>query len=118
MKFSANQTRLLDLSSQAIIKSSKTVNSTDFFLQVSQQSVPIDSVVVYTDYINIQLRAVCATINNFWFGQEYSYYFVLVRNRAFDSLSIFKSAVINMLQAGGFSIDNMVFVYNNVNCTN
>ena len=118
LKVSLNQTRALDHTSQAIIKTSKTVNVTDFFLQLTQQALPADSVIIYTDYTNIQLRAACTTINNFWIGQEFLYYFVLVRNRTFDSLNEYITGVVNKLVASGFPITDMVFIYNNATCTN
>jgi hypothetical protein len=77
-----------------------------------------DSVILYTDYSNIQLRAACSTVNNFWIGQEFSYYFVLVRNRTLDSLSMFTAAVVNKLIVNRFPITDMVFIYNSVTCTN
>ena len=101
-----------------VIKSSKTVNQTGVLPNdVKQITIPLNSVIIYTDYDNIQLRLACATIDNFWMSKRYMYYFVLVRTRRFDSLKKF-TQVTDILKRNKISLNDLIFLHNAVDCKN
>ena len=72
-----NILRQTDPKTPGIVKSTKTVNVTNMLGFSTPTAIQMDSVIMYMDN-NIQLRAACATVPNFWVGKQYLYYFILV----------------------------------------
>lgn len=50
-----------------------------------KQKVPLKNVLLYTDYDSIQLRYQCQEVENYWYTDINEDYYILVRNRTFDS---------------------------------
>ena len=86
--------------------------------QVTETTVVGNSVITYTDYDNVQLRVLCSNVNNFWFGTKFFYYFILVRDRKFDSVTKLAPAIQNLISMGITNFDNLVFLKNSPNCKN
>jgi hypothetical protein len=100
-------TRNLDPHTSAIIISSKTVGNVTF---------NVSSVIVYTDYVNIQLRFACGVMPSS--STPYTYYFILVRSRAFNSLPLLMKALEKVKKLQGQ--ETFVFLHNDAaqNCIN
>ena len=96
----------------------KNVNVTGLFGDVSVQKVVSNSVITYTDYDNVQLRVFCSNVDNFWVGTQFLYYFVLVRNRNFDSVSKLAPVFENLISIGITKFDNLVLLKNGLDCSN
>lgn len=74
--------------------------------------IPVQSVIVFTDYKNIQLRFACGPRPDMI--QPYTYYFLLVRDRAFNNLPILAQAfnMLNQLQQD----ETFVWLHNDPSC--
>lgn len=88
-----------------------------FFGNTYSTKVSVDSLIVYTDYDSVQLRFACVNLNNFWYGDKFMYYFILIRDRNFDSIRKI-SPLIQTLKSIGASLDNMVLLKNDISCPN
>lgn len=112
-----NTTRSVDSYTPGIIKANKHVVLTDVFGKTYNSIATMDSVIIYTDYSNVQLRYSCTTLNNFWFGKKFEYYFILVRNRSFDSIKTLVP-LIQALKSLGIDLNTNMVLLPNQNCTN
>ena len=113
-----NTTRQIDPSRPGVIRATKTVTVKGVFGQKSEMSVNADSVIVYTDYDNVQLRMSCSNVPDFWSGSQFLYYFVLVRSRNFDSVKKMAPVMQALIKAGITNFDNFVLLNNNSTCIN
>ncbi len=80
------------------------------------QNTRVESTVVYTDYDCVQLVYSCTPINNFWFATPYTYYYIAVRDKNFDSINKLLPAL-NYLKTAGVSCDNLQFLPLSGRCT-
>ena len=115
---SENTTRQIDPAKPGVIIASKNVNVTGIFGQVSIEKVVANSVITYTDYDNVQLRVSCSNVNNFWVGTQFLYYFVLVRDRNFDSIKFLRPVIENLIKIGIHNFENLVLLNNSASCIN
>ena len=99
-------------SNPAIILSSKSVTLSNG----TAISIPVNSVVVYTDYDNIQLRFACGEYQDNNAKQLYTYYFILVRSRSFNNLPILVKAL--DLLNGIKHDETIVWLHNEPSCKN
>ena len=113
-----NTTRQIIPNRPGVIIANKNVNVTGIFGKVTLESVNANSIITYTDYDNVQLRVACSNIENYWVGTQFLYYFILVRNRNFDSVSKLAPVFKNLMSIGIQNFDNLVPLYNSPNCTN
>lgn len=84
---------------------------------VDRRKIEIRLSTIYTDYENIAVFYQCYETKINFVSQVNQKGFILVRSRAFDSLSQFVAAV-TRLQDLGINIDRLKFIYNGPNCTN
>ena len=110
-----NKTR--NYTSDGVIKASSVVNKYGICGDVQAVSIPVDSVIVYTDYDSIQLRMSCTTIDHFWVGQRFLYYFISIRNRTFNSLKTFLH-VSSILKKNRIDLNDLTFTENGPDCPN
>ena len=113
-----NTTRQIDSIRPGVILASKSVNVTGVFGGVSDQKVVANSVITYTDYDNVQLRVSCSNVDNFWYGTQFLYYFILVRDRKFDSIAKLTPVMQNLISIGITKFDNLVLLKNGPDCKN
>ena len=113
-----NTTRQIDSIRPGVILASKSVNVTGVFGGVSDQKVVANSVITYTDYDNVQLRVSCSNVDNFWYGTQCFYYFILVRDRKFDSIAKLTPVMQNLISIGITKFDNLVLLKNGPDCKN
>lgn len=88
---------------------------TDFLGRKYTKPINVDSIVVYSDD-NIQLRYSCTNINNYWFADIFQYFFILVRDRNFDSIKQITPSI-QIIQSLGINLNSFVLA-KNINCTN
>ena len=50
-----------------------------------KQKVRVENHVIFTDYDKIQLRYQCQEVENYWYTEINENYYIMVRNRTFDS---------------------------------
>jgi hypothetical protein len=107
----------LDPNSGAIVLSTKSLTMVAPNGSLVQQTIAVNSVIMFTDYDNIELRYACGTYETATGPKPHSYYFVLVRSRNFDSVKIF-GIILDYLKTTGVSLNDLIFLYNRPDCIN
>jgi hypothetical protein len=113
-----NTTSQIDPTRPGVIIANKQVNVTGVFGEQIIQTVNADSVITYTDYDSVQLRVSCSNVENYWMGTKFLYYFILVRNRNFDSASKLVPVFKNLMSIGINNFENLVPLFNSPLCFN
>ena len=95
----------------------ETITVEGMFGEKIQKEVNVDSIILYTDYDNVQLRYACTDLDNYWEAKTDKYFYVAVRNRNFDSVKQLLP-LLGMARQLGFSMDAIEFEYMGPNCKN
>jgi hypothetical protein len=59
----------------------------------------------------------CTNLDNFWVGEKLFYYYIMVRNRNFDSVKLLEPGLA-ALKAAGASLDDLRIRVNEASCKN
>ena len=113
-----NTTRQIIPSRPGVIIANKKVNVTGIYGEITLQSISANSIITYTDYENVQLRVSCSNVENYWIGTQFLYYFILVRNRNFDSIAKLAPLFKNLMSMGINNFENLVPLFNSPICFN
>lgn len=114
--YNFTDSRVLDPMRPGVITNMKEFDVKDMFGRDVKTIVPSDSLLLYTDYDNVQLRFSCTELDNYWHKTVDKYYYIAVRNRKFDSLK----ALLPLFAAIGdqFDLNKIFFPYQGPNCKN
>lgn len=93
------------------------LNVKDAYGQICPQNTRVESSILYTDYDNIKVVYSCTTVNNFWVAKPYTYYYIAVRDKNFDSINKLLPGL-NYLKTAGVSCDTLQFLPLSGNCPN
>ncbi len=93
------------------------LNVRDAYGNICPQNTRVESSTIYTDYDNVKVVYSCTTVNNFWIAKPYTFYYVAVRDKNFDSINKFLPAL-NYLRTAGVSCDTLQFLPLSGNCPN
>ncbi len=93
------------------------LNVKDAYGNICPQNTRVESSILYSDYDNVKVVYSCTTVNNFWVAKPYTYYYIAVRDKNFDSINKLLPAL-NYLKTAGVSCDTLQFLPLSGNCPN
>lgn len=89
----------------------------DYIFTTERHNIKLRSSVVYTDYTNILASFACYETRESLLPKANRAFTIMVRDRKFDSLSKFGSALSALVELG-VDINDLRFMYNGPNCSN
>ena len=77
--------------------------------------INVSSVIMYTDYENLQLRVACGTMHTAQGPEPYTYWYIMVRDREFNNLKLF-AEVEDIITKAGLNNQGRIFLHNDISC--
>lgn len=75
------------------------------------------STIVFTDYSSVQVRFICSELRHFWYTEAQISFYISIKDRRFDSISRV-APYINQLRDLGANLNSIMFLKNDLSCTN
>jgi hypothetical protein len=89
----------------------------DFFGRPYTGKSTVYSTIVFTDYSSVQVRFICSELRHFWYTEAQISYYISIKDRSFDSISRV-APYINQLRDLGANLNSIMFLKNDLSCTN